>query len=189
MGVNPLIWGPALWALFHLVAYMHMLTQPDDVEKIEQTARFFESIPFVLPCPSCSMHCTHMFSETPPPVRDTAGTKKLFQWTVDVHNKVNERVGKPAVSYNQAEIALAENMRFEREEWGMDQSKLVEKMTKEVEKKTAQLQEHEKQLAAAKELSFATGLTAVVCFVVLTCVCAYVIATRTAGRRKTAQRA
>lgn len=50
----------------------------------------------VLPCFWCRLHFSQVLAENPIP--DTG----LFKWSVDVHNIVNEKLGKPIVPYEEA---------------------------------------------------------------------------------------
>jgi hypothetical protein len=50
----------------------------------------------VLPCFWCRLHFSQVLAEYPIP--DT----EVFKWSVDVHNLVNERLGKPVVSFEEA---------------------------------------------------------------------------------------
>jgi len=60
---------------------------------------FVEGYKEIIPCLSCREHFEQVLVENPVPEADD-----LFKWSVDVHNIVNKRLGKPEVSY---EAALA----------------------------------------------------------------------------------
>lgn len=60
-------------------------------------AEFVEGFKAVIPCLSCRMHFDSVLTENPVP---EAGD--FFQWSVDVHNIVNKRLGKPEFSYEEA---------------------------------------------------------------------------------------
>lgn len=58
---------------------------------------FYESLAFLIPCPICRDHYVEFLKEMPiSPFLDRRDD--LFKWTVAVHNKVNEKLGKPQVS-------------------------------------------------------------------------------------------
>jgi hypothetical protein len=89
MGVKPEIWGPALWGAIH----MSCLTGT-------ATADFMNAIAEVIPCPSCGTHFRQLLMEFPFP--DGGDVPTLFKWSVDVHNSVNVRIGKPVFTVDQA---------------------------------------------------------------------------------------
>jgi hypothetical protein len=58
---------------------------------------FVEGYKEIIPCLSCREHFEQVLVENPVP---EAGD--LFKWSVDVHNIVNKRLGKPEFSYEDA---------------------------------------------------------------------------------------
>jgi len=55
---------------------------------------FYESLQFLIPCPICRDHYAEYLKVVPlTPFLDRRDD--LFKWTVLVHNKVNEMLGKP----------------------------------------------------------------------------------------------
>jgi hypothetical protein len=66
--------------------------------KKEQYRKFFEVIGDVLPCLDCQDHYKEMIADYPPIMtnKDT-----LFKWTVDIHNKVNERINKKQITLDE----------------------------------------------------------------------------------------
>jgi hypothetical protein len=60
-------------------------------------AEFVEGYVYIIPCLSCRQHFEKVLVENPVPE-----TGDFFQWSVDVHNIVNKRLGKPEVSYEEA---------------------------------------------------------------------------------------
>jgi hypothetical protein len=52
---------------------------------------------YIIPCLSCRQHFEQVLVENPVP---EAGD--FFAWSVDVHNIVNKRLGKPEFSYEDA---------------------------------------------------------------------------------------
>jgi len=104
MGINPVKFGPYFWGVLHLVCMGH----------VEPTAlkTFIELYPSILPCPGCSEHFSQVLKENPFP--DSEDGNVLFNWSVDVHNIVNERIGKPKVSFEDA-LAIWTSMPAEKE--------------------------------------------------------------------------
>ena len=85
MGVPPEVWGPTLWGALHTWALAGTLDE-------DLVAQFAKGIP----CPACSSHFDRLLNEYPIP------SQELFEWTVMLHNKVNERTGKPVFTVDQA---------------------------------------------------------------------------------------
>jgi hypothetical protein len=88
-------WGNHMWHAMHYVAlgYPEHPTKDD----LHNYALFYNSPGNVLPCRLCTGHFLTMLQEDG--VEKHLSTKdELFDWTVRIHNKVNERLNKPIVS-------------------------------------------------------------------------------------------
>lgn len=85
--------GRAAWANLHTYKYT-----------TEREARLFYDF-WQLTIPSfgcsCKSHWAELIKEFPP---DFSSAKAFFKWGVDAHNKVNERLGKPQFSYEEAKV-------------------------------------------------------------------------------------
>jgi len=97
-GFPPEIWGPSMWFLMHLIAATYP-PHPTAEEKANYAA-FYKSLEAVLPCEGCrrgyeSIIATEPTRMTPQTFRSR---EALFKWTVDVHNRVNAKTGKPVQS-------------------------------------------------------------------------------------------
>lgn len=86
MGTCPAKFGPYFWGTLHLAALFG-----DDVSSLAET--YTRN----LPCPACRIHFSKVLRENPLPVG--APAEKAFLWSVDVHNVVNESLGKPKIDY------------------------------------------------------------------------------------------
>lgn len=89
MGIAPGIWGPNLWGTLHLLCLAGTAT-----------SEFIYAFAEVIPCPRCAAHFKELINEVPFP--NGAEPLELFKWSVSIHNMVNERIGKPIVSVNEA---------------------------------------------------------------------------------------
>lgn len=94
-GVKTIPWGPSVWSAMHYIA----LGYPDQPTHAERTSyeTFYNLIPDVLPCTMCRTHFQELLKSDPVEMSAKNGTT-LFNWTVRVHNRVNERLGKPQLS-------------------------------------------------------------------------------------------
>lgn len=90
-GVDPSIWGPALWYLIHMQALMYS-SKPTQTQR-RQMIDFFVGLADVLPCQSCANHYKQELASLPPNTFDSRDT--LFAWTVHFHNKVSARTKNP----------------------------------------------------------------------------------------------
>lgn len=91
--VAPRVWGPSMWKLMHVIA----LTYPDSPteQDMQEFATFFTSLQTVLPCEGCRKGYAKLISGPHRLTRQVMASRaSLFKWTVDVHNAVNQKVGK-----------------------------------------------------------------------------------------------
>jgi hypothetical protein len=88
MGLCPKSFGPYFWGAFHLACLAA-------VDK-EALKTFIETYQMILPCFWCRLHFSQVLAENPIP--DT----EQFRWSVTVHNIVNEKLGKPVMTYEEA---------------------------------------------------------------------------------------
>lgn len=72
------VWGPPMWDSLHSAAKAGLLT-PDWIADFTRR----------VPCGECRLHWMKLLQQIPPRYDDQ------YQWSVDVHNEVNKRIGKP----------------------------------------------------------------------------------------------
>lgn len=94
-GIPPETWGPSLWFVMHLVAATYP-GHPSPADK-ERYATFYKSLQHVLPCEGCRKGYATILTSEPTKLtpRVFGSRESLFKWTVDVHNRVNAKLGKP----------------------------------------------------------------------------------------------
>jgi hypothetical protein len=95
-------WGPAAWKFLHAVTFSY----PETPSLNEQVAveQLFASLRYVLPCAQCRTHFEAELRAHPP---DTRSRATLSAWLVDLHNRVNRRLGKRTVTYSEAQAAFS----------------------------------------------------------------------------------
>ena len=99
MHIPPEVWGPFFWHTIHIIALGYP-AEPAYGDK-KATKEFFESLQFLIPCPICRQHYTSHLVKLPiGPSLDSR--KDLFRWTVNLHNDVNEMLGKR--KYTETEV-------------------------------------------------------------------------------------
>lgn len=92
MKILPDVWGPVFWTTIHITALAYP-QKPSYAEK-KAAKEFFESLPFLLPCPVCKEHLkTHIRKHPITPHLDRRDD--LFKYTVTLHNEVNKSLNKP----------------------------------------------------------------------------------------------
>jgi hypothetical protein len=106
MGLSPEVWGREAWHFIHLVALTYP-PQPNEEQKKEYLL-FFESLGNTLPCQVCAAHYRDKIKNTPPRLENH---NELFNWTVDIHNSVNQDNGKKQYTYKQALNEINKNMK------------------------------------------------------------------------------
>lgn len=77
-------WGPSAWRFLHLITFAYNpKTQKDDMR------RFFELLPFVLPCKYCRAHLVDHYAALP--LEDALRSQDAFsKWFYKIHGLVNE---------------------------------------------------------------------------------------------------
>jgi len=96
-GIEPKIWGKSIWETLHYVS-MDYPEKPSPLE-IARFLAFFESLITVLPCETCREHYEAYWKTHP--IQGALENGTLKQWVLDLHNAVNQRLGKPTWSVAQ----------------------------------------------------------------------------------------
>jgi len=97
MGMSIQIWGPAAWSFLTTSAFAYGKdAENPSVEEKEQALRFFTTLPYMLPCTTCTAHYLEHIKKHPPDVRTR---DSLTRWIVKIHNIVNANTGKPVIPY------------------------------------------------------------------------------------------
>jgi predicted membrane protein len=92
------VWGPAVWNTLHVLSFHY---RPDKKNAMHS---FVNSLPSLLPCPSCGTHMKYELAairlddKTSPPYEST---DKMIDAILELHNNVNRRLGKRAWSRQQ----------------------------------------------------------------------------------------
>lgn len=96
-GIRTDLWGSGAWNFLHAITFAYPETDPTPQEQ-ESAKNLFRALRDLLPCPQCAPHYCEGFDVEP--VDQFVGSREdLARWLVRFHNKVNARLGKPAVSY------------------------------------------------------------------------------------------
>ena len=97
--IDPNIWGPHGWSFIHYTALGYP-ENPSDDEK-DNYKVFFHSLQNTLPCVKCALNFKENIRELPID-KSLNSREDLFKWTVDIHNMVNNELGKKNYTYEMA---------------------------------------------------------------------------------------
>jgi FAD-linked sulfhydryl oxidase len=109
MGISPLMWGKQGWHFIHYVALNYPDKPTEEDKKVYLD--FLNNLENILPCPICGHHFKENMENHPPKMNSKM---EFFNWTVDMHNFVNESNGKKKVSYEKALDELTKNPNYIR---------------------------------------------------------------------------
>jgi hypothetical protein len=98
IGMSPDVWGPFFWTTMHIVSLGYS-PRPTEAEK-GAAIKFYESLAYTIPCPVCREHYKHFLQEMP--IQNAVGSRdELIDWVFTIHNRVNQTLGKPVISFDQ----------------------------------------------------------------------------------------
>ena len=92
---DPKIWGPHVWATMHAFALYVDRTQ--DLDRLIAFRAFLNDLVALLPCTTCRQDYSAYLAK-----HEMPGLSRAFEWTVDLHNYVNRKTGRPAYSLEAA---------------------------------------------------------------------------------------
>lgn len=88
---DPEKWGPHTWATLHSFAL-----RSDTLNTIDTFNTFLTTLEVLIPCTKCRNDFKIYIQTLKPQIG------KAFQWTVDFHNHVNKKLGKPILNFVEA---------------------------------------------------------------------------------------
>jgi len=98
IGMSPAVWGPIFWTTMHIVSLGYP-AEPTEADKAGAIA-FFNSLATTIPCPICKTHYK-VFLEKSPVEAVINSRHELIHWVFDLHNDVNEQLGKRRISFQE----------------------------------------------------------------------------------------
>ena len=103
---NPDLWGSHQWKALHYSAAGY----EDNPSKItqERMKQRILSLPFEIPCAKCRSHCS-AYIERSNIDKAVSSRDELFRFYFDFHNKVNERLGKTIIDFEDAKRMFGYN--------------------------------------------------------------------------------
>jgi hypothetical protein len=106
--MDPDIWGPRLWFFLHTISFNYPDNPTFDDMKHQQ--EFYENLVYIIPCAVCSKHYSEHISKNPPKL---SSKKELIKWTIDLHNSVNQTLGKKIYTYKEAVDIISNSFKKE----------------------------------------------------------------------------
>ena len=98
IGMSPAVWGPIFWTTMHIVSLGYP-TAPTEADKAGVIS-FYNSLTTTIPCPICKTHYKVFLTKSP--VEGVVGSRhELIHWVFDLHNDVNEQLGKRRISFQE----------------------------------------------------------------------------------------
>ena len=97
--IKPAIWGPHGWKFLHYVSLGYPVN-PSHEDK-SNYKNFYHSLQYVLPCEKCAMNYKQNLVKLPID-NHLENRDSLVKWVIDIHNLVNNELGKDKVEYEEA---------------------------------------------------------------------------------------
>ena len=100
------LWGSSAWKFLHAATFAY----PDTPTEAHKTAalEMFRSLSYMLPCGECCMNYQNEFSEQS--IKPFLNSRSaLSRWLVDLHNRVNKRLGKPELEYKDVQAMFPDD--------------------------------------------------------------------------------
>jgi len=91
MHFPPSVWGPFFWHTIHIVALGYPKSPTYTDKKCAK--EFYESLAYLLPCAVCREHYREHITKNPINTFLDSRTD-LIKWTIQIHNAVNQKLGK-----------------------------------------------------------------------------------------------
>ena len=96
--MKPEIWGSHLWFLMHIISFEYPDNPMENDKRIYYD--FYNSLKDIIPCEKCKTHYRE-FLHIHPLLPFLDKKADLVKWVIDIHNFVNESLGKPIVSMDE----------------------------------------------------------------------------------------
>ena len=98
---DPKIWGPILWSYLHYSAINY--PEHPTKQQVKEMKDWLCSLPTTIPCKNCSQHYRKYIEQNREQLDKICSCRDhLFNFLVDIHNKVNKRNGKKELTYDEA---------------------------------------------------------------------------------------
>ena len=106
MALDPTVWGPFYWFVFHTIALTYP-TNPNETIK-KKYYDFIHNIPLFLPVQTIGNNFSVLLDKYPvTPYLDSQSS--FVKWMHFIHNKINVSLDKPEVTMDEAMVTYSEH--------------------------------------------------------------------------------
>lgn len=99
---SPTVFGPPTWAYLHIsTAHLPENLNPMVATQVRNT---LYALPAMVPCEACALHSGNFITSNRSRIENLKTGSDFFKITVDLHNFVNQRLGKKLVGYDEARV-------------------------------------------------------------------------------------
>ncbi|AYV77010.1 MAG: Erv1/Alr family disulfide thiol oxidoreductase [Barrevirus sp.] len=94
-GILPSVWGNCAWKFLHSITFDYPEQDPSNEEK-QLYKSYFESLAYIIPCSECRESYAKFIKEKGTELNDSVfkNRESLSKWLYNVHNAVNNKLGK-----------------------------------------------------------------------------------------------
>jgi len=97
--MKPIEWGPSIWYLIHTIPYYTNNEHFQNNNNIYFL--FYNSLRKLIPCPICRSHFNNLMKNND--IYNCKTKDDLIQWTINQHNKVNNRLNKTNIDRSEVD--------------------------------------------------------------------------------------
>lgn len=106
-GVSTEIWGPKAWGFLHAVTFRYPEENASKQKRVS-AYQLLVSLEQLLPCERCRKHFVAYMKDPSTGINGTLSRHlqnrlSFATWVVNLHNAVNERLGKPVMTFEEVE--------------------------------------------------------------------------------------
>lgn len=98
--ISPVLWGSHGWKFAHYVTLAYPDNPNEETKNLYRTF-FVDMFGRVLPCESCRLNYKKHLEELPLTDEILSSRNKFIYWFVDIHNLVNDEIGKRKITYDE----------------------------------------------------------------------------------------
>lgn len=99
INIKPEIWGPSAWKFMHYITLSYP-DNPTNEDKVN-VRNFFTSCQQLLPCDKCKKEFKKYLDNIPLNDNILKSRYELSNWLLNIHNKVNNNLNKPSITYDE----------------------------------------------------------------------------------------
>jgi hypothetical protein len=98
----PSVWGPLLWDVLHGIGPMSGQIPSLRKDSERECIWLLNHLEYIIPCKECIDHLIQFKRKNPVPKSYT----NIGEWVCNLHNSVNEKLGKKILQYNNINLEL-----------------------------------------------------------------------------------